>query len=188
MAGEAGEGWAAAAHRLLREHGVRQVGYVPDAGLTGLIDACEADNDIRAVALTTEEEGIGLAAGAWLGGQKAAVLMQSSGVGNTANAIASLIAACRMPLFAIVTMRGQYGESNPWQIPMGQAVAPLLRSVGVRVHEVETDRDAIEAIEAGLKMAFLSDAAVAVLIGQRLIGAKSFVADAAPEETAHAGA
>ena len=179
--------WAEEAHRLFRAFGVKQVGYVPDAGLSDLIAACDSDNDIRSVLLTTEEEGVGLAAGAWLGGEKAALLMQSSGVGNTVNAIASVISACQMPLFLVVTMRGQYGESNPWQIPMGQAVAPVLRSLGVRVFEVETDRDAAEAIEAGLKMAFLSNAAVAVLIGQRLIGAKSFIADVA-EEVSHVGA
>ncbi len=181
------EGWAREAHGLFRSHGVRQVGYVPDAGLSDLITACEGDNDIRTVLLTSEEEGVGLAAGAWLGGEKAALLMQSSGVGNTVNAIGSLITACQMPLFLVVTMRGQYGESNPWQIPMGQAVAPVLRSLGVRVFEVESDREAADAIEAGLKMAFLSNAAVAVLIGQRLIGAKSFIADVA-EETRHVGA
>jgi sulfopyruvate decarboxylase alpha subunit len=148
-----------------------------------LINSCEADNDINAVVMTTEEEGIGLSAGAWLGGDKSAVLMQSSGVGNTVNAIASIITSCQFPLFMIVTMRGQYGESNPWQIPMGQAVAPVLKSLGVHVFEVETDKEAAEAIEAGLKMAFVSNAAVAVLIGQKLIGAKSFIADVAEEVT-----
>ena len=147
------------------------------------INSCEADNDINAVVMTTEEEGIGLSAGAWLGGDKSAVLMQISGVGNTINAIASIITSCQFPLFMIVTMRGQFGESNPWQIPMGQAVAPVLKSLGVHVFEVETDKEAAEAIEAGLKMAFVSNAAVAVLIGQKLIGAKSFIADVAEEVT-----
>ena len=148
-----------------------------------MINSCEADNDINAVVMTTEEEGIGLSAGAWLGGDKSAVLMQSSGVGNTVNAIASIITSCQFPLFMIVTMRGQYGESNPWQIPMGQAVAPVLKSLGVHVFEVETNKEAEEAIEAGLKMDFVSNAAVAVLIGQKLIGAKSFIADLAEEVT-----
>ena len=173
--------WTSEAHRLFKKYGIKTVGYVPDAGLTELINSCNADNDIRAVVMTTEEEGIGLSAGAWLGGDKAAVLMQSSGVGNTVNAIASIVSSCQFPLFMIVTMRGQYGESNPWQMPMGQAAAPVLKSLGMHVFEVETDEEASEAIEAGLKMAFVSNAAVAVLIGQRLIGAKSFIADVADE-------
>ena len=176
--------WTVEAHRLFKQHGIKTVGYVPDAGLTDLIKACDADNDIKAVVMTTEEEGIGLSSGAWLGGDKAAVLMQSSGVGNTVNAIASIVSSCQFPLFMIVTMRGQYGESNPWQIPMGQATAPVLRSLGVKVYEVDTEEDAVGAIENGLKMAFVSNAAVAVLIGQKLIGAKSFIADVA-EEVSH---
>ena len=175
------EPWATAAHRLFKKHNIRTVGYVPDAGLTELIKSCHADNDIKSVVMTTEEEGIGLSSGAWLGGEKAAVLMQSSGVGNTVNAIASIVSSCQFPLFMIVTMRGQYGESNPWQMPMGQAVVPVLKSLGMHVFEVETDEEAAEAIEAGLKMAFVSNAAVAILIGQKLIGAKSFIADVAEE-------
>ena len=175
------EPWTTAAHRLFKKHNIRTVGYVPDAGLTELIKSCHADNDIKSVVMTTEEEGIGLSSGAWLGGEKAVVLMQSSGVGNTVNAIASIVSSCQFPLFMIVTMRGQYGESNPWQMPMGQAVAPVLKSLGMHVFEVDTDDEAAEAIEAGLKMAFVSNAAVAILIGQKLIGAKSFIADVAEE-------
>ena len=177
------DAWPAEEHRLVIEINIKTVGYVTAAGLTDLIKSCEADNDINAVVKTTEEEGIGLSAGAWLGGDKSAVLMQSSGVGNTVNAIASIITSCQFPLFMIVTMRGQFGESNPWQIPMGQAVAPVLKSLGVHVFEVETDKEAAEAIEAGLKMAFVSNAAVAVLIGQKFFGAKSFIADVAEEVT-----
>ena len=114
--------WTTEAHRLFKKFNIKTVGYVPDAGLTDLINSCEADNDINAVVMTTEEEGIGLSAGAWLGGDKSAVLMQSSGVGNTVNAIASIIASCQFPLFMIVTMRGQFGESNPWlKIDLGDS-------------------------------------------------------------------
>src|SRR5450432_597591 len=76
--------------------GIRQVGYVPDAGHARLIDRCRADPQIRDVVLTTEEEGVALAAGAWLGGERAALLMQSSGVGNCINML-SLSRSCRFP-------------------------------------------------------------------------------------------
>ena len=89
--------------------------------MKSLINDLIADNDIETVPVTTEEEAIALSAGAWLGGQRAVVMMQSSGVGNTINAIASITMTCRFPLVMIVTMRGDYGEANPWQIPMGQA-------------------------------------------------------------------
>ncbi len=170
-----GADWSEAAFERLREHGVGIVAHVPDAGLARLIRACEADATICTVTLTSEEEGVGLAAGAWLGGVKSAVLMQSSGVGNIVNAVASLTRACRLPLFLIVAMRGQWGETNPWQIPMGQAVPEVLAALGVVVHEVERAEDAGDAVGAGLRTAYASNAAAAVLIGQRTIGAKPFV-------------
>ncbi len=96
------------------------MGYVPDAGHKRLIELCQADARMRSVVLSTEEEGIGLAAGAWLGGQRSVLLMQSSGVGNIINALA-MVRECRFPLLVLVTMRGENGEFNPWQVPMGQA-------------------------------------------------------------------
>src|SRR5215204_5691130 len=106
--------WPLGLHKVLAETGVRQVGYVPDAGHKRLIELCQADKSMRAVVLTTEEEGIGLAAGAWLGGQKSVLLMQSSGVGNVVNVL-GMVQVCRFPLAIIVTMRGEQGEFNTWQ-------------------------------------------------------------------------
>ncbi len=105
---------------------MRQVGYVPDAGHARLIDLCRADDDIRDVALTTEEEGVALCSGAWLGGERAALLMQSSGLGNCVNML-SLARACRFPLLMLITMRGEWEEFNPWQVPMGSIVDSALR-------------------------------------------------------------
>lgn len=166
--------WSESAHSLFKDHDIKQVAYVPDAGLSKLIKSSLADNDIQTVPLTTEEEGIAVSAGAWLGGQKCAVLMQSSGVGNTINMIASLTTTCAFPLFMIVTMRGEFGESNPWQMPMGKAVQPVLEAVGVRCLRADTDEEAAAAIQAGLLMSYHGGEAVAVLIGQKLIGAKPF--------------
>ena len=114
------DGWQDAVFEALRRAKIRQVGYVPDAGHARLIARAHADADMRAVVLTTEEEGIALAAGAWLGGERAVLLMQSSGVGNCINML-SLPLNCRMPFLTLVTMRGEWGEFNPWQVPMGNA-------------------------------------------------------------------
>ncbi|HKW37925.1 MAG TPA: thiamine pyrophosphate-binding protein [Burkholderiales bacterium] len=165
--------WPAAIHRALRSHGVRQISYVPDAGHRRLIELCHADKTMTAVPLTTEEEGIGLAAGAWLGGERAALLMQSSGVGNCVNAL-TLSANCGFPLLMIVTLRGEWGEFNPWQIPMGQAVPDALRLCGVRALRLERSGDAADTMTAAAKLAFDGYSAVAVLVSQRLIGTKSF--------------
>jgi len=111
--------WPDLIFEKLREFGIRHVAYVPDAGLARLIELCQAADDMEPTVLTTEEEGIGILAGAWLGGERGALLMQSSGVGNCINAL-SLAKVCGFPLLMIITMRGEWGEMNPWQIPMGQ--------------------------------------------------------------------
>src|SRR3979490_3311032 len=115
--------WPQEVHRALSTAQVRIVGYVPDAGHQRLIELCQGDRKMRSVVLTTEEEGIGLAAGAWLGGEKSVLLMQSSGVGNVINAI-GMMKECRIPLVSLVTMRGHQGEFTPWQVAMGQATPP----------------------------------------------------------------
>ena len=166
--------WPSAIHRVFKQHGVRQVAYVPDAGHRRLIELCRADQEMRAVPLTTEEEGMGVLAGAWLGGERGALLMQSSGVGNCINAIASLTRACQFPLFMLVTMRGEWGEGNPWQIPMGRAVQPVLETLGLRVTSVAHADDVEPTVSAMLGMTYTTDSANAVLLSQRLLGAKAF--------------
>jgi sulfopyruvate decarboxylase alpha subunit len=170
---DAASDWPAAIHRALGELGVRQVAYVPDAGHARLIELCRSDPALRAVVLTTEEEGVALAAGAWLGGQRAVLLMQSSGVGNCVNMLA-LSQVARFPLLALVTMRGEWGEQNPWQLPMGQNAAEVLKLAGVIVQRLDAPESAGETVRAAGVMAFEGQVPVAVLIGQRLIGAKSF--------------
>ena len=167
-------GWPEAIYRALGELGVRQVAYVPDAGHTRLIELCRSDPAMRPVVLTTEEEGVALAAGAWLGGQRAVLLMQSSGVGNCVNMLA-LNQVCRLPLLVLVTMRGEWGEFNPWQLPMGQSVARVLKLAGAVVERLDKAEMAGETVAAAGRIAFEGQLPVAVLIGQRLIGAKSFL-------------
>ena len=165
--------WPEEIHRELSAAGVCVVGYVPDAGHKRLIELCQTDKKMRAVVLTTEEEGIGLAAGAWLGGQKSVLLMQSSGVGNVVNVL-GMVRECRFPLVTLVTMRGEQGEFNPWQVPMGQAVRPVLEAMGTVVHAPSTAEDIVPTVNAALRLAYNSYASVAVLIPQRVIGIKSF--------------
>ena len=152
---------------------MRQVGYVPDAGHKRLIELCLADKQMRAVVLSTEEEGVGLAAGAWLGGVRSALLMQSSGVGNCINHLVT-VRECRFPLLMLVTMRGQKGEFNPWQVPMGQATPTVLQAMGVVVQEANTAAEIAPAVDEAARLAFGSYQAVAVLISQAVIGIKSF--------------
>ena len=166
--------WRDEIFATLKTAEIRQVGYVPDAGHARLIELCRGDPDIRAVPLTSEEEGVALAAGAWLGGQRSSLLMQSSGVGNCINML-SLAKNCRFPLLMLVTMRGEWAEFNPWQVPMGTKTRAALELMDVLVYRVERPEDAADTVAAALDIAFNGDLATAVLLSQRLLGAKRWV-------------
>jgi sulfopyruvate decarboxylase alpha subunit len=158
----------------LKSLDVRQVAYVPDSGHARLIRMAHDDPAMRAVKLTTVEEGVAMLAGGWLGGQRGVLLMQSSGVGNCINML-SLTRVCRFPLLALVTMRGEFAEFNPWQVPMGAATEAALRLTDMQVMRTGTPQDAGEIVLAAARSVFLAGTATAVLLSQRLVGAKVFV-------------
>jgi sulfopyruvate decarboxylase alpha subunit len=165
--------WPADLHRILKANDVRQMAYVPDAGHTALINLFHADPDVTCNVLTTEEEGIAIAAGAWLGGQRSVLLMQSSGVGNCINML-SLPVIMRSPLLMLVTMRGEWAEFNPWQVPMSQATEASLNAVGVRTVRANTTDEIADVVGAAAVEAYDADQQIAVLMSQRLIGAKKW--------------
>lgn len=165
--------WSDDIFGVVKDFGVEHVCYVPDAGHQNLIERSIADNQMTTVSLTSEEEGVAMLAGSWLGGKKGMLLMQSSGVGNCINML-SISQECRMPMLMLVTMRGEWGEFNPWQTTMGQGTRAALEAVGVIVHRLDDGAQAAETVRAAARQAFLSYRSVAVLIGQRLIGFKEF--------------
>lgn len=161
--------WPDRLFEMLKRGGVRQVGYVPDAGHARLIDRCCADDEIRDVALTTEEEGVGLAAGAWLGGERAALLMQSSGVGNCVNTF-SILRNCAVPCVLLVTMRGEHGDFNSWQVPMGMITESVLNLCGFQVYRIDEEAEVEETVDAACNMAFTGgNFQVAILLSQRMV-------------------
>ncbi|WP_416898129.1 MAG: thiamine pyrophosphate-binding protein [Minwuia sp.] len=165
--------WPDAIFGELKRADIRQVAYVPDAGHSRLITQCRADPDMRAIPLTNEMEGPAVLAGAWLGGQRGVLLMQSSGVGNCPNMIATSV-TCRFPLLMLVTMRGEFGEFNPWQLPMGQNAAAMLEQLGTLTYRLDRAEDAASTVAAAAGIAFEGLSPVAVLIAQKLIGTKTF--------------
>jgi len=165
--------WQEAIFRILKSGDVRQIAYVPDAGHSHLIASAIADPDIHDVVLTTEEEGVALAAGAWLGGQRSVLLMQSSGVGNCVNMF-SLLQSLAVPFFTLVTMRGEYAEFNPWQGPMGRATQGAMELMGITVLRANQPDEVADVVSAGFDAAFMAGERVAVLLGQSLIGRKQW--------------
>ncbi len=165
--------WPDDIFRALCGMDIRQVAYVPDAGHARLLELCGAEPTMTMVPLTTEEEGIAVLAGAWLGGGRGVLLMQSSGIGNCVNML-SLTRNCEFPLLILVTMRGQPGEANPWQVPMGRISGDVLGLAGVMVQGVDEPGRAADTVAAGGRAAFGGPAAVAVLIAQTVVGIKDF--------------
>jgi len=170
---DTGTSWQDALYDHLRGLGVTLFAYVPDAGHRVLIDRSIADPDAISVPLTTEAEGVPMMAGHHLGGGRGVLLMQSSGVGNCVNQF-SLIRIGRFPFVTIVTMRGEFGEQNPWQMPMGQGVRPVMEAMGLHCLSAERPEEVIPAATAAIDMAYKSNAGVGLLLSQRLLGAKPF--------------
>jgi sulfopyruvate decarboxylase alpha subunit len=165
--------WPGDIYQVFKRLKVAQVAYVPDAGHTQLILDCQGDPEMTAVSLTTEQEGVAMLSGAWLGGNRGALLMQSSGAGNCINML-SLAQECRFPLLMLITMRGEWGEFNPWQLAMGQSTQKVLEHSGCVVQRVDKAEEVGEVVFAAGQMAFSTNRAVAVLIGQRIVGFKDW--------------
>jgi sulfopyruvate decarboxylase alpha subunit len=170
---EISAGWQNQLYEALRRQEVTQFSYVPDAGHRICIDRSIADKDVHSIALTPEEEGVALACGAHLGGARSVLLMQSSGLGNCVNFL-SMVQGGRFPFLTILSMRGDFGEGNPWQISMGQATKPLLQTMGFIVLEVTKPDEVSPTVDAAANMVWKSGQAVAILLTQKLIGAKAF--------------
>ena len=151
---------------------IRQVAYVPDMGLKRLIELCKYEERLNTVSLTTEEEGIGILSGAWLGGERGVLLMQSSGVGNCINML-SLTRMCEIPLLIIVTMRGLHNEFNSWQNPMGQSAKAVLEAAGVSALMVESSEDIAPTVAESLRPVFDENARIAVMVHQKVMPTKT---------------
>jgi len=165
--------WPRQIYETLKAFDVTHASYVPDAGHAELINLLIDDRDVTANVLTTEEEGLAIAAGAWLGGKRSVILMQSSGVGNCIN-MASLPAMGRFPLLMLVTMRGEWAEFNPWQVPMSRATEQVLTAMGIQVMRADDPETLVEMVGSAATLAYGADQQVAVLISQRLLGAKKW--------------
>lgn len=165
--------WSEGVFETLISTGVRQAAYVPDMGLKKLIDLCIAHDAMTTIALTTEEEGMGVLGGAWMGGDRGVLLMQSSGVGNCINML-SLTRSCEFPLLMIVTMRGQYKEFNSWQMPMGQNAQEILKLAGVTARMIDEMDAVAPAVADAAEEVFADNACIAVMVHQKLMPVKTF--------------
>lgn len=162
--------WSQVAFDALREAGVTLVAYVPDGVLSPLIRRLEDAANLQMVCCTREEEALGVLAGGTLGGQRGVLLMQSSGLGNSINAITSLVEPYRLPLLTLISPRGELGEWNPSQVPLGRVLRPMLELSGIQ-HLTATTPDELAAqIGGAARQVYGANARFAIILSPLLTG------------------
>jgi sulfopyruvate decarboxylase subunit alpha len=161
--------WAAGVCEGVHAAGSRDVVYVPDNPLSHVLRQLrERLDDVRLVLATREEEAFGIAAGLYLGGKRPTVMLQSSGLGNSLNALTSLLIPYRIPVLLVVSMRGDLGEWNGAQVPMGRAIRSILEAIDIPHVTAESPETTAEVVRAAGANAFDSRLPAACLLPRRL--------------------
>ena len=161
--------WAAGVCEGVYAAGIRDVVYVPDNPLSHVLREFEERYaDVRLLLATREEEAFGIAAGLYLGGKLPAVMLQSSGLGNSLNALTSLLLPYQIPVLMVISMRGDLGEWNAAQVPMGRAVRGIFESIGVPHVTVESAAGACDTVRLAGKTAFGTRTLGACLLPRRI--------------------
>jgi sulfopyruvate decarboxylase alpha subunit len=163
-------GWAETFFATLKENDVRFVAYVPDNVLTPLIKGVTADNYFISVNATREDEAMGLVAGAWMGGMKGVVMMQTSGFAVAPNALASLIVPYQIPAILVISERGTLGEFNIGQTMVARVMRPTLDALGVMHHTLDNESTARFVVDKSIKQAVTTQAPVAFILSPMLTG------------------
>lgn len=168
-----GEDWGRTMAQILWRNDIRHFATVPDYIVSQVLEHLWADPESTVVTATREEEGLGILSGAYLAGKRGALLMQNSGLGNCVNTLGSLNVASQIPVVLVISHRGDIGEFNAAQVPMGQATEHILDAVDVR-HVMPTTIEELEAAGDGLiKLAYTRSMPVAFILPAQLTGGKS---------------
>jgi sulfopyruvate decarboxylase alpha subunit len=167
------EPWWQIVYERLIKHDIRLIAHVPDAALKALIQLVEADDSFDVVPLAREEEGVGVIAGGYLGGRRGALLLQSSGLGNSINALGGLPLAYQIPFLLILSPRGRLGEFNPSQVPMGRAVERILDALGIETIVLERQAEITPLVDQAIQTCFSTSRPVALIVSSLLTGGKS---------------
>ncbi|MBM3223208.1 MAG: decarboxylase [Candidatus Tectomicrobia bacterium] len=156
----------------LKAYDIRFLSYVPDSIIEQILKLARQDTFFDLLPLAREEEGIGVATGQYVGGHRSAVMLPTSGVGNAINALASLALPYQIPMPMFIGCRGELGEFNPSQVPMGQALRPILDSLRIPRFELTHPEEVNTIVDGALKLAFALESPVAILLSTQLAGWK----------------
>ena len=164
--------WAETIYRGLKANDVKLICYLPDTPISALITLVQNDPDFEVVPLAREEEGIGILSGGWMGGVRGALMMQNSGLGNSINALASLAIPQQIPFLMLMSYRGDVGDFNPVQLPMGRLTEPVLDLLAIQHVTLWHEEEARSMIDRACKTAFNSNLPIALLLPRELTGGK----------------
>ena len=165
-------GWSKSVADALRRNGIRTFVTVPDFIVSQVLEHLWADPECRVITATREEEAVGILSGAYLAGERGALLMQNSGLGNCVNTLASLNVAAQIPLVMVISHRGDLGEYNPAQVPMGQAAERILEALEVRTSQPHTVEAFESEVDGLIKLAYTRSLPVAFLLPNDLTGGR----------------
>ncbi len=166
------EKWAHLIVQALKDHNISLIAYVPDSSIHRVTRIIAEDPFFHLVYATREEEAVGVAVGSYAAGRNAAVFMQTSGFGNSINAVASLCIPARAPIPFFINMRGSTGEFNISQVPMGRATVPILDQFGIVSYTIEDDYRMDNLLDGAMKLCYANRQPVAICLTQRLHGGK----------------
>jgi sulfopyruvate decarboxylase alpha subunit len=162
--------WSDAFLQVLKDNDIRLVTYVPDSALTPLLDGVTSDNYFRSICTTREDEAIGVVSGAWMGGMRSVVMMQTSGFALIANALASLAVPSQIPCVMVISERGTMGELNVGQHLAARTLRPVLDTLGIAHHTLTDQANMAFIVDRSIKQAFMTQASVALILSPLLTG------------------
>lgn len=165
-------GWARTLLDTFRSEAIRTLVFLPDTVMGRLLALAEQDAFFRLVGVHREEEAVGILSGLCLGGERGAMLIQSSGLGNALNALGSLAMAYRIPFPLLVSLRGELGEFNPAQLQMGRAVPGCLDALNIRHVTLRSEVDLDTIVSGALKTCFTAEEPFGLLLSAQLTGWK----------------
>lgn len=169
--------WHETVIKVLKAHQVKLVAYVPDNVLAPLIRAVHADPFFTVVAPAREEEAVGIVTGAYMGGMRGIVLMQTSGLATLANALASLVVPYRIPLLMMISERGTLGDHQLGQVMVCRTMRPILNSMGIEQFGIERLGDVEFVVDRMIQQAYSTQAPAAMILSPLLT--KKSTADSA---------
>lgn len=170
MAGRAGETWDEIVVRVLKANEVKLVAYVPDKVLAPVIKRLQADDYFTVISPAREEEAVGIVTGAYMGGLRGIVLMQTSGFATLPNALASLTVPYQIPLLMLISERGTLGDFQLGQVIVCRTMRPILNSLNIENYAIERQDDVEFIADRMIKQAYATQANAAMILSPLLTG------------------